>query len=158
MSLDINSQKTPVPSVPKTEERKWYFLDLKDQIPGRVATEIAILLRGKHEKLFLANLDIGSNVVVINAKKVRFTGKKLRDKYYYNHSGYPGKLRKRNTQEMMEKYSTELIWRIVWGMMPKNKLSKKQMTRLHIFPDEKHDKQAQEKKFRIKINEKSKKS
>jgi len=158
MNLDINSQKTPVPEVPKTEDRKWYFLDLKNQIPGRVATEIAILLRGKQEKLFLANFDLGSNVVLINASEVHFTGNKLHE-YYYNHSGYPGKLRKRSTKEMREKYSTELIWRIVWGMMPKNKLSKKQMTRLHIFPDEKHDKQAQEKKIKvIKINGKSKKN
>lgn len=145
--VQINQQKTINPRVPKQEERKWYFLDLKDQVPGRVATQITALLRGKREKYFLANFDLGNYVVMVNASKVKFTGDKLNDKYYYNHSGYPGKPRKRSTKEMLEKYPIELIRKIVWGMMPKNKLSRKQMTRLFVFADEKHDKQAQEKNF-----------
>jgi large subunit ribosomal protein L13 len=84
-------------------------LDLKNQVPGRVATKIAILLRGKHEKLFFPNIDLGSNVVLINASKVSFTGNKLDNEYYYNHSGYPGKPRKRSVKEMLGKHSTELM-------------------------------------------------
>ena len=151
-NIQISQRKTTTPRVPKPEERKWYFLDLKNEIPGRVvAGQVTDLLRGKHEKYFLANFDLGNYVVLVNASKVKFTGNKLNDEYYYNHSGYPGKPRKRSTKEMREKYSIELIRRIVWGMMPKNKLSRKQMTRLFIFPEEKHDKQAQEKNF-IKID------
>ncbi|KLL02979.1 MAG: 50S ribosomal protein L13 [Mycoplasmataceae bacterium CE_OT135] len=87
----------------------------------------------------------------MNASKVKFTGNKLNNKYYYNHSGYPGGLRKRNTKVMLEKHPTELMERIIWGMMPKNKLSRRQMKRLFVFPSEEHNLQAQEKNF-VKIN------
>src|SRR5436190_4536918 len=110
---EVNWQRTTTPRVPKPEERKWYFLDLKDLIPGRVATQITALLRGKNEKYFLANFDLGSHAVLVNASKVKFTGDKLDNKYYYNHSGYPGKPRKRSTKEMLEKYPVELIRRII---------------------------------------------
>lgn len=147
---EINRQTTTVPQVPKS--RKWYFLDLENKIPGRIAPRVAALLRGKQEKHFLANFDLGSHVVLVNSSKVKFTGNKLNDKYYYNHSGYPGGLRKRSTKIMVNDYPNELVKRIIWGMMPKNKLSRKQIKRLFIFPDEKHNLQAQEKDF-LKIDD-----
>ena len=146
---EISSQRTTIPQVP--EIRKWYFFDLENQIPGRIAAKITALLRGKQEVDVFANFDLGSNVVLVNVSKVKFTGNKLNDKYYYNHSGYPGGLRTRSTKIMLEKYPTELMKRIVWGMMPKTKLGRKQIKRLFIFPDEAHNLQAQEKNF-IKIN------
>src|SRR3954447_12587054 len=97
---EINQQKTTTPRVP--EIRKWYFLDLEDKIPGRIAERVASLLRGKQERDFLANFDLGSFVVLVNASKVKFTGNKLNDKYYYNHSGYPGNPRQRSTKVMRE--------------------------------------------------------
>jgi large subunit ribosomal protein L13 len=86
---------------------------LENQIPGRIAVQVTALLRGKQERYFLANFDLGSQVVLINASKVKFTGNKLNNKFYYNHSGYPGGLRKRDTKTMLEKYPVELMRRIV---------------------------------------------
>jgi len=146
---EISSQKTTIPRVPET--RKWYFFDLENQIPGRIAVKVTAFLRGKQEVDFFANFDLGSYVVLVNASKIKFTGNKLNDKHYYNHSGYPGGLRTRSAKIMLEKYPTELMKRIVWGMMPKTKLGRKQIKRLFIFPAEAHNLQAQEKDF-IKIN------
>lgn len=141
------SQKTTVPSVLKDKDRGWYLLDLKNKIPGRVATLVSILLRGKNRTDFLANFDLGNNVVLINASKIKFTGNKLKDKYYYNHSGYSGGQRERTAGVMLEKHTAELMKRIVWGMMPKTKLARRQLKRLHVFPTDKHNLQSQEKLF-----------
>jgi large subunit ribosomal protein L13 len=127
-------------------------LDLKDKIVGRMAPKIVEILRGKNKNNFLPNLDLGDYVVLINAKYVTFTGNsKLDNEFYYNHSGYPGGLRKRSTRLMLEKYPQELVMRIIKGMMPHTKLGNKQVKRLFIFVDEKHNLKAQEKSF-IKVN------
>ena len=138
MKLNSNESerllKTTTENFPKNQERKWYFLDLKGQIPGRVAVKIADILRGKNKTNFSANFDLGDHVVLINSDYVKFTGNnKLEKKNYYNHSGFPGGLRTRNTKTMLEKYSPELIFRIIKGMIPHNKLQRKQLKRLHIF-------------------------
>ena len=147
---NINLQKTTIPSL-LTTTRSWYFLDLKGKAGGRIASQIVEILRGKNKNDFIPNLDLGDYVVLVNAKHVTFTGNnKLDNEFYYNHSGYPGGLRKRSTRLMLEKYPTELVFRIIKGMMPHTKLGNKQLKRLFIFADEKHNLAAQEKNF-IKI-------
>ena len=149
-------QKTTIPSL-RTTTRSWYFLDLKDKVGGKVAPKIAEILRGKNKKDFMPNSDLGDYVVLVNAKHINFTGNnKLDNEFYYNHSGYPGGLRKRSTRLMLEEYPQELVFRIIKGMMPHTKLGEKQLKRLFVFADEKLTKgnkvilQAQEKSF-IKI-------
>ena len=147
---NINLQKTTIPSL-LTTTRSWYFLDLKGKTAGRIAPQIVEILRGKNKNDFIPNLDLGDYVVLVNAKHITFTGNnKLDNEFYYNHSGYPGGLRKRSTRLMLEKYPTELVFRIIKGMMPHTKLGNKQLKRLFIFADEKHNLAAQEKNF-IKI-------
>ena len=151
-------QKTTFPSLQEIN-RQWYFLDLKDKIVGKEATEkILDLLRGKNRRDFTYNSDMGNYVVLINARHIAFTGNKLDKKNYYNHSGFPGGLRTRSTRLMREKYPEELVFEIIRGMVPHTKLGDKQAKRLFIFADEKMINknkkeilQAQEKNF-IKIN------
>lgn len=145
MSLRNYLQKTTLPSIPK--ERKWYFFDLEGKVIGRVAPLIVKLLSGKEANDFFPCLDTGSYVVLINASKIVFTGNKLQNKFFYNHSGYPGGMRKRSTKTMLESYPLELVERIIKGMMPHNKLGRQRLRRLFIYPEAKHDKQAQEKYF-----------
>ena len=120
---------------------------MKGKIVGNWAPEIVEKLRGKNRVDFLSNLDLGNFVVLINAKHIVFTGDKLEKKKYHNHSGYPGGLRERTLREMLEKYPHELVFRIIKGMMPHTKLGDKQLKRLFIYPESKHNQQAQEKKF-----------
>ena len=148
---NINLQKTTIPSL-LTTTRSWYFLDLKGKTGGRIAPQVVEILRGKNKNDFIPNLDLGDYVVLVNAKHITFTGNnKLDNEFYYNHSGYPGGLRKRSTRLMLEKYPTELVFRIIKGMLPHTKLGNKQLKRLFIFADEKHNLAAQEKNF-IKIS------
>ncbi|MCE8163801.1 MAG: 50S ribosomal protein L13 [Candidatus Moeniiplasma glomeromycotorum] len=124
--------------------------DLRQKSMGRVASKIIEILRGKNRNDFLPNLDLGSSVVLTNAKHILFTGNKWERKKYRNHSGYPGGLRERTLREMLTKYPQELAFRITRGMMPKTKLGDKQLKRLYIYPASEHEQQAQEKNF-IKI-------
>lgn len=124
---------------------------LKKKTIGRIAPKIVEILRGKNRKDFFPNLDLGSFVVLLNTKYITFTGKKLDKKKYYNHSGYPGGLRKRTLREMLEKYPQELAFLIIKGMMPHTKLGNKQLKRLFIYPGSEYKQQAQKKKF-IKID------
>jgi large subunit ribosomal protein L13 len=127
-------------------------LDLKDKIVGRIAPTIVAILRGKNKRDFLPNLDGGDYVVLVNAKYINFTGNnKLDNEFYYNHSGYPGGLRKRSARLMLEKYPRELVFRIIKGMMPHTKLGNKQLKRLFIYPELKHNQIAQAQNF-IKIS------
>lgn len=119
-------------------ERKWHLIDAEDQILGRMATKIARLLSGKDKVEYIPYLDVGDNVVVINAKEVAVTGKKERQKIYYRHSGYPGGLRAETLRELRERRPEEIIRRAVKGMLPKNKLQKSMLKRLHIFAGEEH--------------------
>ena len=122
----------------KDIERKWHLVDLKDKILGRKATKIAALLRGKNKPYFTPSLDCGDHVVVINARKVRLTGKKEDQKVYRRYSGYPGGLREISYRRMLEKRPNEVIRHAVRGMLPKNKLRSKMIKRLYIFSGEKH--------------------
>jgi len=125
---------------PKVSEIKhfWHLIDANGQILGRLASEIATLLIGKHKPYFVSHLDCGDYVVVINAKEIKVTGKKETQKQYYRHSGYPGGFRQVNLKEQMAKDPRKIIEHAVAGMLPKNKLKDKRLVRLKIFIDEKH--------------------
>lgn len=140
-------QGTTVPSL-KNIKRNWFCFDLKKQIIGRMAVKIANILRGRHKNDFIYNLDIGDYVVLLNAQHLKFSGKsKLEQKQYYDHSGYIGGLRKRSAKKMLANYPKELVFRIIKGMIPHNKLGRKQLKRLFIFPEERHNLLAQQKNF-----------
>lgn len=125
---------------PKVSEIKhfWHLIDANGQILGRLASEIATLLIGKHKPYFVPHLDCGDYVVVINAKEIKVTGKKETQKQYYRHSGYPGGFRQVTLKEQMAKDPRKIIEHAVAGMLPKNKLKDKRLARLKIFIDEKH--------------------
>lgn len=130
---------------PKKEdfEEKWYVVDAKDQILGRLASRIARILRGKHLPMFAPHISPRTHVIVINAEKVKLTGKKLGQKTYYWHTGYPGGLRSRTAQQLMETKPGEVIRRAVWGMIPKNRLGHATMKRLRIYTGSEHPHKAQ---------------
>jgi large subunit ribosomal protein L13 len=131
--------------VPKPDEitREWRVLDASDHVLGRLATEAARLLRGKHKPQFTPHLDTGDFVVVVNAEKVQVTGGKLDDKVYYRHSGKPGSLKSETLKERMEKYPERVIRDAVWGMLPKNRLGRKLLRKLKVYrgPDHPHEAQ-----------------
>ena len=125
-------------------EKKWHLIDARDKILGRLASEIAILLRGKHKPIFTPHMDAGDYVVVVNADKVVLTGDKLEKKIYYHHSGYVGGLKEIPAKEMLRRRPENLIRFAVKGMLPKNSLGRRQLTKLKIYPGSDHPHQAQE--------------
>lgn len=127
---------TPVSA--KEIKRRWHFIDLSGQTLGRVSTVIAELLIGKSKVNRSPNLDMGDFVVAINAAKIKVTGKKLADKKYRRHSGFPGGFREETLGEMMEKDCRRVIEKSVKGMLPKNKLQAPRLTRLKVFKDDRH--------------------
>jgi len=135
--MKLKQSKTYVTKL-KDIERRWHLVDLKDKILGREVTKIATLLRGKNKPYFTPSLDCGDHVVVINAQKVRLTGKKEDQKVYRRYSGYPGGLREVSYQRMLEKRPKEVVRHAVRGMLPKNKLRSRMIKRLYVFPGEKH--------------------
>ena len=134
--------------VPKPDEirREWVVMDASDKVLGRLATEVARLLRGKHKPDFTPFLDTGDFVVVVNAERVRLTGNKLDDKKYYRHSGRPGSLKVETARERMEKYPERIIQAAVWGMLPKNRLGRKLLRKLKVYCGPDHPHQAQQPK------------
>ncbi|MDP3954795.1 MAG: 50S ribosomal protein L13 [bacterium] len=124
----------------KTQDikREWHLFDADDKILGRLATELAEVLMGKNKVYFARHLDIGDFVVVINAKKVKVTGKKEKAKIYYHHSGYPGGLKETPLGKMRQEHPERIIEHAVSGMLPKNKLRDKMMARLKVFAGEEH--------------------
>ncbi|MFH1601975.1 MAG: 50S ribosomal protein L13 [Candidatus Shapirobacteria bacterium] len=127
-----------VHSKKKKGERNWHLLDAKGEILGRFASQVALLLMGKHRTSFSYHLDQGDNVVVINASRIRVTGNKLKDKLYQHYTGYPGGIKEISLKDLKEKNPKMVIEKAVWGMLPKNKLRKKRMTRLKVYKDDKH--------------------
>jgi len=126
-----------------TIEKKWWLIDAEGKTLGRLATEIAVLLRGKRKPEFAHFLDCGDFVVVVNAEKINVTGKKLEQKKYYSHSGYPGALKVRTLKELLEKKPEDVIRKAVWGMIPKGKLGRAVYKKLKVYrgPDHPHDAQ-----------------
>jgi large subunit ribosomal protein L13 len=128
-------------------EKKWYLVDAEDRVLGRLATQIADRLRGKHKPIFTPHADTGDFIVVINAGKIALKGSKLDQKYYYRHSGYMGGLKKTSARELQEKKPEELLRVAVKGMLPKNSLGRRQLKKLKIYagPDHPHEAQEPEK-------------
>ena len=128
---------------PNELERRWYVVDADGEILGRLATRIADTLRGKRKPEYTPHVDTGDFVVVVNAEKVAVTGKKLEQKIYYRHSGYPGGLRERTLAEQLERRPTEVLRKAVKGMLPRNRLARQQITKLKIYAGPKHPHEAQ---------------
>ncbi|MBI3041082.1 MAG: 50S ribosomal protein L13 [Chloroflexi bacterium] len=124
-------------------KRQWHIVDASDKVLGRLATQIAGWLMGKHKPIFCRHLDIGDFVVVINAEKIRVTGNKAQQKLYYRHSGYPGGLKSISLEKMMQTYPTRVIEHAVRGMLPHNRLEAKMMKRLRVCVGDTHPYQGQ---------------
>jgi large subunit ribosomal protein L13 len=125
-------------------QRDWLIVDAEGKTLGRLATQIAERLRGKNKPQFAPHVDIGDFVVVVNAEKIAVTGKKLEQKIYYRHSGFPGGLRERTLKEQLNRQPTEVLRKAVKGMLPRNRLGRQQLTKLKIYagPEHPHDAQA----------------
>ena len=128
---------------PATIDRKWDVVDATDMTLGRLASEVAKVLRGKNKPIFTPHIDCGDNVIVINAEKVQLTGKKLDQKIYYNHSEYVGGMKETTLREMMDKKPERVIELAVKGMLPKGPLGRQMYTKLHVYAGPDHDQAAQ---------------
>ena len=127
----------------ETVERGWYVIDAEGKTLGRVATKAANILHGKHKPTYTPYVDCGDNVIIINASKVKLTGKKLTDKKYYNHSGYPGGLRERTAEVMINEYPEEMLERAIKGMLPHNRLGRAMGKKLYVYAGSEHKHEAQ---------------
>jgi large subunit ribosomal protein L13 len=132
--------------VPKQDEitRDWVVMDAADQVLGRLASEAARILRGKHKAEFTPHLDTGDFVVIVNAEKIRLTGNKKDDKTYYRHSGRPGSLKSETARERLDRYPERVIEAAVWGMLPKNRLGRKLLRKLKVYAGPEHPHEAQQ--------------
>ena len=131
---------------PATIDRKWYVVDATDMTLGRLASEVAKVLRGKNKPIFTPHIDCGDNVIVINAEKIKVTGKKMDQKVYYHHSEYVGGLKEATLREKLEKKPEQVIELAVKGMLPKGPLGRQMFTKLHVYagPEHKHEAQKPE--------------
>ena len=127
----------------ETVKRNWYVIDATDCTLGRLATKVASILRGKNKVTYTPHMDCGDYVIVINASKVRLTGRKLDNKMYYDHSGYTGGLRERNAKLMVEKYPVEMVERAVKGMLPDGRLGRQMAKKLFVYAGPEHEQAAQ---------------
>lgn len=123
--------------------RDWYLVDVENKVLGRVATEIASILRGKKKPIFTPSVDTGDFVIVVNAEKIALTGNKLADKTYYSHSGFPGGIKAISAGKLIEKNAEELIKKAVKGMLPKNKLARHMLNKLKVYTGSEHPHKAQ---------------
>jgi len=127
-------------------KRDWHVVDLEGQVLGRVASQIARVLRGKHKAIYSPSVDAGDFVVVVNADKIKLTGNKLNDKMYYHHTGYPGGIRSADAATMLEKKPEDVIRKAVKGMLPKNKLGRQMLKKLKVYTGPEHPHKAQQPK------------
>lgn len=128
---------------PSEVERKWYIIDATNKTLGRLATEVANLLRGKHKPIYTPHVDTGDHVIVINSEKVKLTGNKLLQKKQYRHSGFPGGLKEVNYQTLLEKHPERVIEVAVKGMIPRNRLGRQVIKKLKVYRGSEHPHQAQ---------------
>jgi large subunit ribosomal protein L13 len=135
--------KTVVPKISEIK-RKWYLVDAENQILGRVSSQIAFLLRGKHKPEFTPHLDLGDHVIVINADKIKVTGRKLNQKQYTRYTGYPGGLRVNVMEKLLQKRPERVILNAVRGMLPKNRLGRKMIKKLRVYAGPDHPHQSQQ--------------
>ncbi len=131
---------TPVKEI----EKKWFVVDVEGKVLGRIASEIATRLRGKHKPTYSTFMDNGDIIVVVNAEKVKLTGKKLTDKVYYHHTGYMGGIKGISAEDLLEKKPTDLIFKAVKGMLPKNSLGRTQLKKLKVYAGTEHPHEAQQ--------------
>jgi len=131
---------TPVKEIKKD----WYIVDAEDKVLGRLASEVASRLRGKHKPTFSTFMDNGDFVIVTNAEKIRLTGNKWNDKKYYHHTGYMGGIKEASAKELLAKHPTDLVYKAVKGMLPKNKLGRAQLKKLKVYAGSDHPHQAQQ--------------
>jgi large subunit ribosomal protein L13 len=124
--------------------RNWYLVDAQNKTLGRLSTEIAIRLRGKHKPIYTPHVDTGDYIVVVNASKIRVTGKKMTDKVYYKHTGYIGNLKSENLETMLQKSPEQVLMKSVRGMLPKTKLGSVMIKKLRVFAGPKHTHVAQQ--------------
>lgn len=128
---------------PANVERKWYVIDAQDQVLGRLASQIASMLRGKHKPTFTPHVDTGDYIIVVNADKIRLTGKKLDQKLYRHHTGYPGGLKEITYRKLMERKPEFALKQAVKGMLPKGPLGYAMFKKLHVYSGPEHEHQAQ---------------
>lgn len=131
---------------PAEVQREWYVVDAQGKTLGRLATEIARVLRGKHKPIFQPNVDTGDFVIVVNCDKIHVTGNRLTDKFYYRHSGYPGGLKAVSLRDMLKTHPDRVIREAVWGMLPHNSLGRQQLRKLKIYRRADHPHAAQKPK------------
>jgi large subunit ribosomal protein L13 len=134
--------KTLIPSI-KEVDRKWYIVDASGKVLGRIATEIAKILRGKHKPTFTPHLDLGDGVIVINAEKIALTGNKWEQKTYFSYSGYIGNLRQKSAKKVHSEKPTRLVEEAVAGMIPRTRMKKGILLRLKVYPTTEHPHEAQ---------------
>lgn len=127
----------------ETIERKWYVVDAKDMTLGRLASEVAKILRGKHKPTYTPHVDTGDHVIIINAKDVKLTGKKLDQKYFRYHTGHPGGLREIKYRDLMATKPEKVVYQAVKGMLPKNSLGRQMIKKLRVYRDAEHNHAAQ---------------
>lgn len=125
-------------------KRKWYVVDAEGKTLGRLATQIAIVLRGKHKPTFTPHVDTGDHVIVVNAEKIHLTGDKVRKKTYYRHSGYPGGLKSETVKDLLERKPYVIVERAIKGMLPKTKLGKQMGRKLNVYTGPTHPHKAQQ--------------
>ncbi|MGV8074843.1 MAG: 50S ribosomal protein L13 [Syntrophobacteraceae bacterium] len=128
----------------EANQRKWVLIDAEDKVLGRIATQIAMRLRGKHMPQFTPHVDSGDFVVVVNAEKVRLTGRKWDQKVYYRHSGYMGGVKATTARKLNQEHPERMIRLAVWGMLPKNRLGRKLIKKLKIYRGAEHPHEAQQ--------------
>lgn len=124
--------------------RKWYVVDAEGKTLGRLSTEVASILRGKHKPTFTPNMDTGDHVIIVNAAKIELTGNKLNDKMYYRHSGFAGGIKSRTAYEMKTKYPEKMLELSIKGMLPKGPLGRQMFRKLHVYAGAEHQHQAQQ--------------
>jgi large subunit ribosomal protein L13 len=124
-------------------ERKWFVVDAKDQVLGRLASKVAYILRGKHKPIFAPHVDTGDHVIVVNASKVRLTGNKLTQKFHYHYTGYPSGLRAIRYDELLKRHPDRVVALAVKRMLPKNRLARKILKKLKVYAGSEHPHQAQ---------------
>lgn len=141
--MDTNSFKT-FSAKPSTIDKQWIVVDAEGQVLGRLASKVASILRGKTKPTFTPHMDTGDNVIVINADKIRLTGKKMTDKQYFRHTGYPGGVKLTTPEELLEKHPTRVVTMAVKGMLPKNSLGRDLLRNLRVYAGPVHPHTAQQ--------------
>jgi len=129
---------------PQDVTREWFVIDATDKVLGRVATEVALRLRGKHKPEYTPHVDTGDHIVIINAEKIAVTGNKEEGKIYYHHTGFPGGIKDVNVRQLREKTPTRILENAVRGMMPKNSLGRAMFKKLHLYVGSEHKHEAQQ--------------